>query len=100
MIKKLWIKFINFWKWIWKECRDWRTLIVFIIVWLILMSPMIVGYILYFVTKNEWHLTYATAWILFWAGPFTPTIPICLAVTFAIKKIKEKRTKKKNASVN
>lgn len=91
MFKKLKEKFINLIKWIWNECKDYRTLIIFIIVWLILMSPIFVGYILYFISDKAWHLTYANAWILFWAGPFTPAIPLCLTVTFAVKKIIKKR---------
>ena len=54
--------------------------------------------VLYFVTKNEWHLTYASVWLLFWFGPFTPLIPLCIAITFGVKKllkIKKKRKQEK-----
>ena len=85
----------KFFKWIWQECKDWRTLVIFCIVWVILMTPFFLGYILFFITKNSWHLTYSNAWILFWAGPFTPTIPLCIAITFGIKKL-IKKFKNKN----
>ncbi len=98
LIKKIWKKTIDFFKWIWQECKDWKTLVIFIIVWFFLMIPVWVGYILFFITKNKWHLTYATGWIIFWAGPFTPTIPLCIGITFVIKKLIKKI--KKNASKN
>lgn len=87
LIKKLFKKVIDLIKWIWRECKDWRTLVIFILVWLVMMSPVIVGYILYFITKNEWHLTYSNVVLVFWFGPFTPLIPICIGITFTIKKI-------------
>lgn len=93
--KKILNKIKKFIKWVWQECKDWRTLVIFCIVWVILMAPFFVGYILYFVTKNAWHLTYSNAWILFWAGPFTPTIPLCLVITFAIKRLFDKLKNKK-----
>lgn len=97
-IKKIGKKTIDLFKWIWKECKDWRTLVIFCIVWCFVMSPMIVGYILYLITKNAWHLTYANAWILFWAGPFTPAIPLCIALTLGIKNIFHKSKNNKNVS--
>ncbi|MBQ8293322.1 MAG: hypothetical protein IJX78_05935 [Bacilli bacterium] len=101
MIKKIWEKTKNLFIWIWKECKDWHTLLIFGIVWCFVMSPSIVGYLLFFITKNGWHLTYATGWILFWAGPFTPTIPLCIVITFGIKKLLRKReAKKKNKNVD
>ena len=33
---------------------------------------------------NPANITWATTYILFWAGPFTPAISIQLAITFAI----------------
>lgn len=99
-IKKIIGKVKNFIKWIWSECKDWRTLVVFIIVYCVVMSPVIVGYTLYFVTKNEWHLTYASVWLLFWFGPFTPLIPLCIAISLGIKKllkIKKKHQEEKQA---
>lgn len=97
-IKKMFLKFKKLLKWIWTECKDWRTLIVFIVVYCIVMSPVIVGYTLYFITKNEWHLTYSSVWLVFWFGPFTPLIPLCLAITFGMKKllrIKQAKKEKK-----
>ena len=103
-IKKIIGKVKNLIKWIWSECKDWRTLVVFIIVYCVVMSPVIVGYTLYFVTKNEWHLTYASVWLVFWFGPFTPLIPLCIAISLGIKKLlkikkkhnEEKQTKEEN----
>lgn len=100
-LKKILEKIKNFIKWVWNECKDWRTLVVFAIVWVFIMSPFFIGYILFLITNNGWHLTYANGWILFWAGPFTPTIPLCLTITFAIKKLFQKnKDKRKNKNVS
>ena len=64
------------------ELKDPLNVIVYVVVLLLFFSPAIVGYILSFV--NPWHLTWANAYLLFWAGPFTPAIPIQLAITFTI----------------
>lgn len=78
---------IRMFKWMWHECKDVKTLIIFLLVWIILAAPAWIGYILSIVTKNPWHLTYATAYFLFWMGPFTPYLPICLTIAIGIKKI-------------
>lgn len=96
LIKKLFNKVKDLIKWIWTECKDWRTLVIFVITWCIMVSPVFVGYILYFVTKNEWHLTYASVILVFWAGPLTPLIPLCIAITFAVKKILKIKKKHDN----
>ncbi|MDD4292073.1 MAG: nicotinate (nicotinamide) nucleotide adenylyltransferase [Clostridia bacterium] len=62
-----------------------RLILIFVIVWLIFASPTIVGYLLYFLTKNAWHLTYANAWFGFWMfAPGTPMLPLCAVIAIAI----------------
>jgi len=85
-IKLLWQKFKNFCKGIWDEVKDVKTLILFIIVVIIAYSPVWVGYILYFIFKWKWCLIMATAYLAFWAGPFTPFFPLCIAATLFIKR--------------
>lgn len=65
-----------------KELKDPLNIILYPFVVLLFFSPSIVGYLLSF--ANPWHLTWATAYILFWAGPMTPAIPLQLVLTFAI----------------
>ena len=67
--------------------KDWRNWIIFAAVYAVMTSPTWVGWLLYFITGNAWHLTYSTAYMAFWALPLTPLIPLCLAITFALRKL-------------
>lgn len=97
--QKIWVKIKNFFKWLWEQLKDWRTLVIFIIVLLVMYFPAYGFYILSIIFKNGWFAGIATAYIAFWAGPFTPFFPLCIAITFGIKKIflkiKERIHKKK-----
>lgn len=107
-------KLKRFWKWVWYliafpfvwlfyNIRDWRTAIIFVIVFLIVSSevwiPYLIGVIFW---ANEplkiSMFSIGSACWLFWLGPGTPFMVICIGLTIAIKglfnKIKEKRAKK------
>lgn len=62
----------------------------------IFWSPVIVTAILALVI-NPWFWTVTSAIMLFWAGPFTPAIPLQIGLALAIKgivtKIKKHRLK-------
>ena len=47
------------------------------------------------VTSESWYFGGAAAWVLFWAGPFTPTIPIILAIAVFLKQVVKKIRDKK-----
>ena len=47
-------------------------------------------YILYFVFKSKLAMGVASAYLVFWAGPFTPYFPLCIAITLSLKKLIEK----------
>lgn len=79
---------------IWQECKDFKTFVLFLVVVVIVYSPVWGGYLLYWIFKWEWCLAAATLVLAFWAGPFTPFFPICIAVTLAIKKLGKRRKKK------
>lgn len=83
-------KLIGYLKWIKNECKDWKTFLIFLIVVLIVYSPTWGGYLLYLIFKWKWCLAVATSTMIFWVGPFTPFIPLCIAITFGIKGIMEK----------
>lgn len=74
-------------KWIWQQLKDPINLIIYICVAAVFFSPAVIGYVLAIITKNAWHTTYATAYMLFWAGPFTPTIPLQISITLGIRKL-------------
>lgn len=90
MFEKLKNKFINFCKWIWSECKDWHTLVLLIIVVVLMYTPVWGGYLLHFIFDVKWGSAVATAYLAFWAGPFTPYFPLCITITFAIKRLIEK----------
>ncbi len=94
MFRKLWEKVKAFFRWIFDECRDWRTVVLLIAVIAVVYSPVWVGYLLKLIFGWKWAAVMATAVLVFWAGPFTPFFPICIALTLAIKKWWKKRKKK------
>lgn len=71
------------------------NIVIFLITYIIFFSPVWVGSLLFFLSGNKFHLTYATGWATFWSLPFTPAIPIIIVITFSIRKIVD-ITKNKN----
>lgn len=96
--KKLKRKFFRFCKNIWKECKSWQTFVILLIVMAVFYSPVWIGYGLYFLFGFTWCLAVATGWILFWAGPFTPFFPICLALALGIKRFIDRKKEKAEAA--
>ncbi len=80
-------KVIKFGKYVWTECKDWRTLVLLGIVMILAYTPVWLGYLLFHLFKWKWCLAMATGYMLFWAGPATPFIPLCIAITLAIKRV-------------
>ena len=92
-------RFKKFCEWIWSECKDWHTLVLFIIVVVIMYTPVWGGYLIHLIFKKSWGSVMATAYLAFWAGPFTPYFPLCIAITLGIKKLVEKiKSKRKKTS--
>lgn len=83
-------KIIGIFKWIKEECKDWRTLFIFMIIVIIVYSPTWVGLLLYKLFNWKWGMAIATTSFIFWMGPFTPFFPLCIAMTFAIKGLMRK----------
>lgn len=74
-------------EWLKEECKDWRTIVVFICVIIIMYAPVWAGYLLYFIFRWNWCAVMATVVLTFWAGPFTPFFPLAIAITLCIKKL-------------
>nr|DAE44641.1 MAG TPA: hypothetical protein [Caudoviricetes sp.] len=70
-----------------KQLGNWKTLLIFFIVCAIMSSEVWVMYILGWVLHNQWFIHIGNICWLWWAGPFTPFIPICVAITLFIQKI-------------
>ena len=108
-------KFKRFWKWvwyliafpfvwIWVNIRDWRTALIFVIVFLLVSSEVWVPYLIGAIFWNNEPLrismfSVGSACWLFWLGPGTPFLVICIGITIGVKgifnKIKEHRNKNK-----
>ena len=69
-----------------KEFGNKETIILFAIVVSVMYSPVWCGYFLYFLFRWRWCFLLATGYLLFWAGPFTPFFPLCIAITLFLKK--------------
>lgn len=92
-IKSLWRKFIQFFRFV---LKDRASRIIFIITFLVLSSPIWLFYTLGIMFKNGWLIGVASAYWLFWIGPFTPFIPLCLGITAGIRAIVAEIRKKIN----
>ena len=91
-------KIKNFFKWIWNECKDWRTLILLLCVIIVMYSPVWGGYLLHAIFGWSWCSAVASAYLLFWAGPFTPFFPMCIGITLSIKKAIQVRSHKRKTT--
>lgn len=83
-----------FFQGIWQECRDWRTLVILLIVAVVMYLPVWGGYLMYAVFGWKWCSAVSTAVLLFWAAPFTPFFPLCMGITLFIKKALKLKDKK------
>lgn len=87
-------KIRNFFAKLFNSLKDKTNIIIFIIVFLVLSSEVWVMYLLYFITNNPWFLGIGSACWAFWLAPFTPFLPLCIAITFGVRKIYNKLTKR------
>lgn len=83
MLRRLIKKIIN---WIKNNITRKSYLICLLIAEVIFWLPNIVTAILA-ITVSKWFWTIFTAIIVFWSGPFTPAVPLQLALALVIEKI-------------
>ncbi len=83
----LWKKFVSFAKSIWQSCKNIKTLLLFFVVVAVVYAPVWAGFLLYGIFGFRWCFHMATVCFAFWAGPFTPFFPFCIAVTLFLKKL-------------
>ena len=89
-LKKLKRKLIRFIMWIIRECKNWQTILLLLIVATVIQIPTWGGYLLFFIFKWKWALAVGTISAIFWAGPFSPFWVVCVTITLAIKRLFEK----------
>lgn len=98
IMKKLFRKLGEGIKKIISQLKDKTNILIFILTFLVLSSEVWVMYLLYFITGNAWFLGIGSICWSFWFAPFTPFIPLCLAITIAIRKIYDKIRGRKSHS--
>lgn len=87
----VWFYFKKPFRWLKENIKDWRTAIIFIIVVLVVSCEVWVPYLIALVTwgsdLSKWLIGVASACWLFWLGPGTPFLLICITLTMVIKGI-------------
>jgi len=91
-------KLINFIKWLWRECKDWHTIALLGVVCAVLGLPVWLGYLLFLIFGWEWAFIVATAMWAFWMMPGAPFFALSVSITLAIKRIYQKRQRKRKYS--
>ena len=80
------------WVWIITNIRDWRTAVIFVTVFVVLSIEVWLPYLLSLIfwsneTARNTLIGVGSACWLFWAGPGTPFLLICIFVTIGVKGI-------------
>ncbi len=88
-------KAIRFLKRIKDECGNRETVILFALVVAVMYFPVWGGYLFYAIFGWKWCFAAATAYLLFWAGPFTPFFPLCVVITLFLKKVIQRCRRRK-----
>lgn len=94
-MRKIKLKLKNTWQWLRKNVLNKSMFFSVCLAELIFWSPCIVTAILG-IFVNSWYWTAFGAICAFWAGPFTPAVPLQLALAVAIKKLINKIKKVKD----
>ena len=92
--KKIYNLTISFFKWLLSQLKDRTTIIIFIILTSIAISPIVLGYVFGFVLKNNYLIGIATTYLLFWVAPGTPVFTVIVALTLGIREIIKKVLKR------
>ena len=100
-------KWLRFWSWVWYliafpwvwlfyNIRDWRTALIFVIVVLVVGIEVWLPLLLGIIFQNAWLLGIATVCEVFWLGPGTPFLVICVSITIGVKALFNKIKGKNN----
>ena len=88
-------KLVSLWRWLRKNVLNKDMILWVLVAELIFWSPVIVTGLLAIII-DPWWWTACTAIMLFWAGPFTPAVPLQIGLALALKGISNKIRRKKN----
>ena len=87
-------KFKKLWKWLRKEALNKEMIVFVLIAEFIFWLPVIVCSV-FAIIFSPWWWTIVGAICLFWAGPFTPAVPLQLALAVVLRKLYNKIKNKK-----
>lgn len=97
MLRKIWEKIKAFVKWVFNQLKDKTNIVIFLIVVAVVSCEVWVPFLLAIITGIEWFWAVGSVCWAFWLAPFTPFIPLCIVITFGVRKIVDKiRKNKKN----
>lgn len=82
------------WQWLRKHVINREMLLWVIIAELIFWLPCIVSALLAWIISPWWWTVFG-AYVAFWAGPFTPAMPLQFGLAIGLKKLYEKIRKRK-----
>lgn len=80
------------WRWLRKNALNKQMIVYVLIAEAIFWSPCVVTALLALIVSPWWWSAFG-AICAFWAGPFTPAVPLQIALAVAIKKIVERKKK-------
>ena len=87
--KLLWFYIKKPFIWLKDNIKDWRTFLIFIIVFLVVSCEVWVPYLLGIITWgsdfSKWCFSIGSACLLFWWLPGTPFLLICITLTIVAK---------------
>ena len=87
LINWAWTKAVNFVKWVWRECRNWQTLILLALVCIVVGAPVWVCGLLWLLFGWTWAGVVCAALLAFWWLPGMPYFAVCVSITLVIKRL-------------
>ena len=99
MLRKLWGRLKAFFVWLFKQLKDKTNIVIFFSVFLVLSYEVWIPYLIAIITGIEWWWAVGSACRAFRLASFTPFVPLCLALTAAVRKIYDKIKNKKRQGV-
>ena len=89
-----WVALLMKWpfKWLWMACHDWRLILIFV-AWAAILGcevwvPLLIAWLVPPLRASM--LAVAGTCEAFWLSPFTPFMPLCIALTMGTKAIMDK----------
>lgn len=100
--KYVWLAIKWPWKWLWMACHDWRLILVYV-GWMAIIGcevwvPLVIAWCCPGTDLSKSMYAVAATCEAFWLGPFTPFMPLCIALTIGTKAIFDKIKTKKEKS--